>query len=112
MSRCRESAGILFKRRCVEYAVTSCSQCRKPICATHSRQYWQTIACVTCLRKHLDNPQQRASFQHMRDDPYFYWYFWHDGWVGDPYGEEDYRLFDHAGDGNFDYGTGDEWQGT
>lgn len=112
MSRCRETAGILFQRKCAAPAVGTCSQCKKPICQTHGRNYWQSVACVTCLRELIKKqPQQKQSQAHLRDDPYFYWYYVDDHWDDEPYGYDDYRLFDDDG-GDFgadDYGG---WEGT
>ncbi|MEM1033132.1 MAG: hypothetical protein AAF928_18655 [Myxococcota bacterium] len=113
MSRCRETAGILFPKKCGEPAVGACSQCKKPICKTHSRDYWQSIACVSCLRGLIEGqPQQKQSQAHLRDDPYFYWYYVDTPWNEEAYGASDYRLFDDAGGADFgadDYGG---WEGT
>ncbi len=112
MSRCREDAGILFQRKCNQPAVGQCGQCNKPICQTHGRNYWQSVACVSCLREMIKKqPQQRQSQAHLRDDPYFHWYFVDDQWMHESYSDHDYGLFDdHDGDLAPDHGGG--WEGT
>jgi hypothetical protein len=113
-NRCREEAGMLFKKKCHELATHACSQCKKPVCGTHCRAYWQTVVCVTCLRQLIkQQPQQRASYAHLHDDPYFYWYFYDDAWMGGPYDADDYALFDdHQGPDDFGADSPGGWQGT
>ena len=113
MNRCRETAGILFKRKFSAPAMGSCSQCQKPICQNHGRNYWQSVACVTCLREMIkQQPQQRQSQAHLRDDPYFYWYYVDDVWIDEPYGADDYALFDDYHDDHFGSDVHDGWEGT
>lgn len=49
--------------------------------------------------------------RHLRDDPYFFWYFAGADWYADPYGAEDYALFDKGG-GSFGGHVDREWQGS
>lgn len=113
MNRCRETAGILFKRKCGEAAAGACVQCKKPICYTHGRSYWQSVACVTCLRELIKTqPQQKQNQAHLRDDPYFYWYFVDDMWMHEPYGDDDYALFDDYGTNDFAHDDHGGWEGT
>lgn len=48
---------------------------------------------------------------HLRDDPYFFWYYAGDAWFDDPYGAEDYALFD-AEEGDFGRDVDHEWHGS
>ena len=111
MNRCRETAGILFKHRCDAPAIGQCAQCQKPVCQTHARPWGQSLVCVSCLRQQVQPTGHRGSYAHLRDDPYFFWYFREDGWLGDPYGADDYALFDR---GEHEFGTGvtDPWTGS
>ena len=112
MSRCRETAGVLFKHMCRADAVTTCSACQKPVCALHSRRHGYGTVCVSCLRTQMKNPNARGSYAHLRDDPYFFWYYNDYGWFDDPYGAEDYALFDAGRDmAGFAEGTQD-WGGS
>jgi uncharacterized membrane protein YgcG len=119
LSRCREVAGVLFKHPCRAEAVTACAACRKPVCGLHSRQVGQQTYCVTCLRNQLRDPRTRGSYAYLRDDPFFYWYYNDDTWFDDPYGADDYALFDGGPDtfqgGGGDFGGGgasDDWGGS
>jgi hypothetical protein len=47
----------------------------------------------------------------LRDDPYFFWYFTDTDWFLDPYGAEDYALFDSS-DVGFGQGADAEWRGS
>jgi hypothetical protein len=109
MSRCRETAGILFKKRCQFPSTQACSKCNKPICRVHVRALSQGEVCIACARTMMDDPNGRRSYAHMRDDPYFYWYF-HSGY-DEPYSDSDYALFDDAG-GDFGAAVDDQWEGT
>ncbi|MEZ4442654.1 MAG: hypothetical protein R3B72_26405 [Polyangiaceae bacterium] len=112
MTRCRETAGILFSRRCDRPAIGECTRCKKPICDHHGRRYWQSVACVACLRTLIkQQPQERQSQAHLRDDPYFYWYYVDDGWDSEPYDGDDFALFQDAGP-DFGSDVQDGWQGT
>lgn len=112
MSRCRETAGILFKHSCHAAAVAECASCRKPVCATHHRRFPYGALCVSCLRTQLKNPAMRGSYAHLRDDPFFYWYYRPAGWLSDPYGEDDYALFDADDDADFGAGVESHWEGS
>lgn len=92
-------------------ATTQCVRCHKPICQTHSRGQGYGTTCISCLREAAKNPQQRASMAHLRDDPYFFWYFPGGDWFVDPYGAEDYALFDQGG-AEFGKGVEAEWSGS
>ena len=48
---------------------------------------------------------------HLRDDPYFFWYYTGEHWFTDPYGAEDYSLFD-GNHGNFGRDVEREWHGS
>ena len=111
MSKCREVAGVLFKHACGVPATAQCVRCHKPICATHSRGQGYGLTCISCLREAAKSPQQRSSMAHLRDDPYFFWYYSGDDWFSDPYGDEDYALFD-ADDGSFGRDVDLEWHGS
>ena len=110
MSRCRETAGVLFKHECAADAIAACATCGKPICGLHARPWGQGSACVTCLRAQLKDPQARGTFAHLRDDPYFYWYY-NDLGFADPYGPDDFALFD-AGAGALGGDVPDDWSGS
>lgn len=112
MSKCREVAGLLFKHECSASAVAQCVRCHKPICKDHARGQGYGLTCVGCLRTAAQQPAQRASMAHLRDDPYFFWYYVGTDWYSDPYGAEDYSLFDKAGGGKFGGHVDREWQGS
>jgi hypothetical protein len=63
------------------------------------------------LREAGKNPAGRANMAYLRDDPYFFWYFSTADWHVDPYGEEDYALFD-SNDVEFGQGSDAEWRGS
>lgn len=110
--RCREVAGILFKKRCQLVATQTCVQCQKPTCHIHIRVVDQRPLCITCARTTLTSTRDRRSMAHLRDDPYFFWYYESDRWFDDDYDDSDYDLFSAGGDdGDFD-GDVDDWQGT
>ena len=111
MSKCREVAGILFKHTCSSPAVTQCVRCRKPVCASHHRGTGYNATCITCIREAAKHPQQRASMAYLQDDPYFFWYYPGHDWYRDPYGDEDYALFD-ADEASFGAGSESEWHGS
>jgi hypothetical protein len=69
------------------------------------------MVCVSCLRQQMRQPAQRASYAHLRDDPYFFWYFHDDSWLADPYGSDDYALFESD---TQELGTdvADSWSGS
>lgn len=96
MSRCREDAGVLFKRACKETADATCARCHKPVCLRHRREIDDEDVCVTCLRQELDTRSDRGSVAWLRDDPYFYWYHSSYHWHSSPYTSSDYALFDDA----------------
>ena len=107
---------MLFHHPCKNPATTRCSTCQKPICVRHTKEDQARPFCVTCLREQLKDRRGRGSRAHLRDDPYFYWYFHDSGWDNDdePYSSSDYGLFDGGpsagalGDGDFDGG----WEGS
>lgn len=109
MSRCRETAGILFKKRCQFPATGTCATCQKPVCRVHVRSLSDAEVCITCARTTMDDPTKRRSYAHMRDDPYFYWYYHSD--AVDPYSDGDYALFDEGG-AEFGAAVDDQWEGT
>ena len=111
MSKCREVAGLLFKHECNAPAASQCARCHKPICSTHARGQGYGTTCIGCLREAAKHPAQRASMAHLRDDPYFFWYYVGADWFTDPYGAEDYALFD-GNDGNFGRHVDREWHGS
>lgn len=120
MSRCRETAGILFNRKCHAEAVGTCSECKKPVCQTHSRNYWESVTCITCLRELIKQKptekatraRQKQTKAHLRDDPFFYWYYVDDVWFNEPYGDDDFALFTDTGGGDFGGDSHDTWEGT
>lgn len=110
MSRCRETAGILFKKRCQHPATQNCASCNKPICRVHVRLLGDKELCITCARASIeDDPTGRRSYAHLHDDPYFFWYYQSE--VADPYGESDFSLFDGGG-AVFASDVEDQWEGT
>lgn len=110
--RCREVAGILFKKRCKLVATQACSQCQKPTCHLHIRVFGGSPLCISCGRAHAAEPGNRQSMGHLRDDPYFYWYYESGHWFHDDYAASDYDVFsDHDG-GDFGADVDDNWQGT
>lgn len=111
MSRCREIAGVLFKHECAAEAVAACATCSKPICGLHGRQQGAGMLCVSCLRERLKDPQTRGTFAYLRDDPYFYWYYNDVDWFADPYGADDFALFDE-GAGAIGGDVPDDWSGS
>jgi hypothetical protein len=111
MSRCRETAGILFKHRCQAAPVGYCAQCCRPVCQTHGKPHGYGVICVSCLRQQVSNPYHRGTYGHLQDDPYFFWYFREDSWFTDPYGAEDYALFD-GGESGFGEDVSDDWYGS
>jgi hypothetical protein len=111
MSGCREVAGILFKHECGAPAVAQCARCGKPVCATHCRPDGYAPSCVGCLRAAMRSPAGRSTLAHLRDDPYFFWYHAGSDWFEDPYGADDYALFDSGGS-DFGQGAETEWHGS
>lgn len=111
MSKCREVSGVLFKHACTLDAVTQCTRCRKPICKTHTRGLGYQTTCISCLREFARDPAHRTNMAYLRDDPYFFWYYSGSGWFSDPYGAEDYALFDSQ-EVNFGAGGETEWAGS
>ena len=109
MSRCRETAGILFKKRCQFPATHACSKCNKPICMVHLRDLNVGEVCIACARAVMAETKDRRSLAHMRDDPYFYWFF--DDSDDYAYDDSDYALFDQEG-GDFGAAVDDQWEGT
>jgi len=63
------------------------------------------------MREGFKDPYKRHSYAHLRDDPYFFWYFREGSWMKDPYGEEDYSLFDDA-ETDFGGDAPDDWAGS
>ena len=110
--RCREVAGILFKKRCKLMATQTCVQCNKPTCHLHIRVISQRPLCITCARTAAQDPQMRHSMGFLHDDPYFYWYYESDHWFDDDYGDADYDLFSSGSEGSFDADIDDHWEGT
>lgn len=109
MSRCRETAGILFKKRCQFPSTQACAQCQKPICRVHVRLLGGAETCISCARTRLEDPKQRRSMAHLQEDPYFYWYYASD--LNDPYDESDYSLFEGES-ADFGAAVDDQWEGT
>ncbi len=111
MRRCKEIAGILFKRPCKQTAAHQCTHCGKPICESHARPSQGHQACVTCTREAMRDPSRRGTFAHLRDDPYFFWYFHQDTWFDEPYSDADYSLFE-TGASDFGDMVEDHWEGS
>ena len=111
MSKCREVAGILFKHQCSEPAVAQCTRCRKPVCRTHHRGTGYSLLCISCAREAVKDPAQRNNMAYLQDDPYFFWYYSGSRWYNDPYGAEDYALFD-SNDADFGQGAESDWYGS
>lgn len=109
--RCRETAGILFKKRCKLVATQSCGQCQKPTCHLHIRVMNGNPLCITCARTAVKQPGGRRSMANMQDDYYLFWYAESDSWFDDDYDDGDYDVFSSGGDGDFDADV-DDWQGT
>ncbi|MBX3183332.1 MAG: hypothetical protein KIT72_03805 [Polyangiaceae bacterium] len=107
--RCRETAGVLFQHRCEEPPSAECTICRRPICQRHQRWDQHSVTCVSCLRGVFKDPYKRHSYAHLNDDPYFFWYF--HSRSPDPYGSDDYALFDYRGS-SLDGPTDDNWAGS
>ena len=85
-----------------------------PVCNVHARPTASGMACISCLRRTLRDPRQRPSFAHLRDDPYFYWYFDGGDWA-EEYDRYDYALFDAGvGDASPDLGMmpDEPWEGS
>ena len=81
--------------------------CQKPVCSRHARWQGHNIVCVTCLRSELKNPYRKHSYAYLRDDPYFFWYFREGSFLNDPYGDEDYALFESS---NSDRSFQQDWE--
>jgi arylsulfatase A-like enzyme len=111
MSGCREVAGVLFKHECGAPVVAQCARCGKPICAEHCRPEGYAAVCVGCLRLAMRNPAGRSTLAYLRDDPYFFWYHTGSDWFDDPYGADDFALFD-SGESDFGQGVETEWHGS
>lgn len=112
MTQCRETSGILFRQPCSAEAVAACFNCQRPVCGRHARQVPQGFACVTCMRSELEHPDRRGSYAHLRDDPYFYWYYTRSPWHSHPYDQDDFALFDRSRSGPLDNVTEDDWAGS
>ena len=110
MNRCRETAGILFKKRCDLPATQNCTSCNKPICRVHVRILGPSDVCISCARSSIESdPGRGRSWGHLQDDPYFFWYYESD--MDDPYTGADYALFD-AGQEALGAAVEDQWEGT
>ena len=113
MSRCKEKAGLLFPRPCEAAARAACARCHKPVCATHLRQAQGQPTCVGCVRADLRERQHRGSYAHLRDDPYFFWYFDQEQWFGESFTAEDYALFDGGAQAvDLDADLQSDWEGS
>lgn len=110
--RCRETSGILFKRRCTHEATQSCSVCSKPMCLVHTRKLMEGEACIDCARTRVSSGSQSGSLVYLQDDPYFYWYHRRDHWYGSRYTDSDYEHFDQDWGGSVESGVEDQWVGT
>ena len=109
--RCCETQGLLFKRRCTSAATSHCSACNKPICSEHGRSANEQQLCIGCTRERIrGDASQSASLSHLRDDPYFYWYYSND--MADPgFDDSDFALFNTTGS-PLDNQVADRWEGT
>lgn len=96
MAKCQETAGLLFPTNCDQEATRRCTQCQKWVCDDHSRRLDSGDYCIRCVREFAKDRQLRhkPSMSHLRDDPYFYWYYWGSEVFGDDYRAEDYAIFD------------------
>lgn len=73
MSRCEETAGILFRRARERAATTTCEICRRTVCDEHQRTRPDaSAACITCLREELRRGGEAARTGWLRDDPWFF----------------------------------------
>ena len=111
MSRCRETAGILFKHRCSEPVFGPCQSCGKPVCRKHSRPSGYGVVCVSCMRSQVQQTDRRENLLYLRDDPYFFWYFHNSAIDEEVYGVSDFGLFD-AGEHDFGSDVTDNWGGS
>ncbi len=111
MSRCRETAGILFKKRCQYPSTQKCGSCNKPVCRVHIRVLGPSSeVCISCARSSIEaDPSSRRSYGHLQDDPYFFWYYQAEFF--DPCGESDYGLFAEGGEA-ITSDLQDHWEGT
>jgi hypothetical protein len=116
MYACACKSGVLFDHACGAQASQACARCARPVCQTHARMTQNGLTCVDCLRQVMKDRQARGYFAHLRDDPYFFWYFDGADWF-DAYDEQDYALFDAGpgGGGESDDGAlavGEAWEGS
>jgi hypothetical protein len=111
VSQCQENAGILFNHACKNQATAQCAWCRKMVCSVHVRVFQTGTACVNCVRHVLKDRNQRSGYVHLREDPYFYWYFDGSDWE-DGYNDYDYDIFSKKRQGGY-YNQQDRgWEGT
>ncbi|MCA9654629.1 MAG: hypothetical protein H6712_10045 [Myxococcales bacterium] len=114
--RCREVAGILFKRKCQLVATQTCSQCNKPTCHLHIRVLGGKPLCIACAREKTHelagSKDSRGSLGHLRDDPYFYWYYESGRWFDDGYETADFDVFSEDDGSDLGADVDDHWEGT
>ncbi len=111
MSRCKESAGFLFPRKCDQMANRQCGQCARAVCQLHHRDVQGRQLCISCVRAGMRDQQHRGSYAHLADDPYFYWYYHSSSWFEGGFTAQDYALFDDSGV-DFDAGFEHDWGGS
>lgn len=111
MSRCHETAGLLFERPCEAAAIGHCGFCNRPVCGQHGRNIGAgRVSCITCARAGLRDQTHRGTFAHLADDPYFFWYFGV-GTAAAAFTAADFALFD-KGDPGLDASFGRDWEGS
>ena len=109
--RCKATAGLLFPRQCDQPAGGQCQRCARPVCQAHVRQGPSgEPLCMTCVREGLREQRHRGSYAHLRDDPYFFWYF--TAGLADDFTASDYLLFGDTGGGDFDASFERDWGGS
>lgn len=114
-SSCKETSGILFKKKCPAPATEKCTRCQKKICSRHFREVQGKKCCIACVRKFVrqsKNPKGEG-LQWIEDDAYFYYESSLD--FSDPYDAEDYDLFEADANTADDYDAGafeNDWSGS
>ena len=113
MKACKHKLGLLSLRECREPAVVTCSQCDRPVCKEHYKQFEDENLCIECYlqriseqeaqRNGLDQEYRRQSYYHNQGySPYHDSYRDHTS-----YREEDYRAFDRPEQAEEDWLTED-----
>ena len=76
---CNDRSGFLFQHDCDRLPVSTCCQCQKPVCESHTHYVDNEAHCISCAKRDQKEQRRAATGQRRRrqdydhyDDPYFY----------------------------------------